>query len=93
MTAPLTLFDAQQPHELTRVTGKTAGAILGFLRRRLANGFVEFHADDLRGDVACHTVTAPASADRILRDLRRAGVVDYVVVNRRNSLYRILRVR
>ena len=32
---------------------------------------------------------APASADRILRLLRAEGRVDYVVENRRASLYRI----
>jgi hypothetical protein len=88
-----TLFDAEQPTELARVTGATAGAILKFLRRRMANGFVEFHADDLRGAVACEVPIAPGSADRILRDLRRAGVVSYVVVNRAQSLYRVTAVR
>jgi hypothetical protein len=92
MTQP-TLFDPEQRAELARVTGATAGAILNFLRRRLANGFVQFHADDLRGDVACRLPTAPASADRVLRDLRRAGIVSYIVVNRRASLYRVLSVR
>lgn len=92
MTAP-SLFDAEQPHELARVSGKTAGAILKFLRRRLNAGFPEFHADDLRGAVAAELVTAPASCDRILRDLRKAGVVCYEVVNRRASLYRVKTVR
>ena len=90
---PLPLFDAEQPAELARVTGRTAGAILKFLRRRLANGFTEFHADDLRGSVASELATAPGSADRILRDLRKAGVVDYEVVSRSKSLYRVKTVR
>lgn len=92
MSAQATLFDEQQS-QFTRVTGAISREILKFLRRRVANGFVEFHADDLRGAVASAMPTAPGSADRVLRDLRRAGVVSYEVVDRRASLYRLLSVR
>ena len=34
--------------------------------------------------------TAPGSADRVLRDLRQRGSIDYEVVSRRSSLYRVL---
>ena len=91
LTEP-TLFDEQQV-QLTRVTGAIGKEILTYLRRRFASGFTQFHADDLRGAVACHTVTAPDSAGRILRQLRRSGVVSYEVVDRRRSLYRLLAVR
>jgi len=51
----------------------------------------EFHADELRQHVADHvSKVAPGSADRVLRDLRQKGVVDYVVVNRAQSRYRIV---
>lgn len=88
MTAPLTLFDEQQ-QQLARVTGAIGREILKYLRRRVASGFTEFHADDLRGAVSCAMPTAPGSADRVLRDLRRHGIVSYEVVDRRASLYRI----
>lgn len=92
MTAPQpTLFDEQQA-QLTRVTGAIGREILKFLRCRMANGFTQFHADDLRGAVASAMSTAPGSADRVLRDLRKSGLVSYTVVDRRASLYRILRV-
>lgn len=86
-------FDAQQPEELARVTGAIGKAIIGFLRARLNNGMTEFHADELRQWVRAALPTAPASADRVLRDLRSAGIVNYQVVNRRASLYRILNVQ
>ena len=35
---------------------------------------------------------APASTDRILRQLRQQGFLDYIVVSRRQSLYRIVPV-
>jgi hypothetical protein len=91
MTTP-TLFDAEQPVQLEHVSGQIAQMILGFVRARYRTGQVEFHADELREHIARHTDghTAPASADRILRALRKAGRVQYVVVSRRHSLYRLL---
>jgi hypothetical protein len=57
---------------------------------RLANG-AEFHAQDLRDHVtALVPNTAPSSPDRILRDMRQRGEVQYVVVSRRDSRYRKL---
>ncbi|MCC6409465.1 MAG: hypothetical protein IT453_20065 [Planctomycetes bacterium] len=49
----------------------------------------EFHAQELRDYVARVHPTAPASADRILRDLRQRGDVRYVLVSRSKSLYRV----
>jgi hypothetical protein len=43
--------------------------------------------------VARHEPVAPASTDRILRDLRARGLLDYRVTNRRLSLYEITNVR
>ena len=88
---PPGLFDAQQPEELERVTSAISRAILAFCRVRLATDPL-FHADDLRAFVLRAHPTAPASADRILRALRRAGLVSYHVVNRRQSLYRVVLV-
>jgi Fe2+ or Zn2+ uptake regulation protein len=85
MIAP-SLFDAEQPAELARVTSKLAARILRFFGQRTA---FEFHASELHDFVAQEFPgCAPASADRVMRDLRKAGLVRYVVVNRRQSLYR-----
>lgn len=86
---PLPLFDAAQEQELARVSGAISKAILGFLRARLNNGYTEFHAAELRDWVAASVATAPASADRVMRDLRKTGRIAYHVVNRARSLYRI----
>ena len=92
LTREPTLFDPQQPAELLRVHGQIAKAIIGFLRARMNNGWTEFHAADLREWVAARVPTAPASADRILRDLRKSGRISYVVVNRTRSLYRVISI-
>ncbi len=51
-----------------------------------------FHAQDLRDyvDEFTSNVHAPASAQRIMQLLRRAGVMDYEVINRRKSLYQFV---
>lgn len=50
----------------------------------------EFHADDLRRHVNLHVgACAPGSADRVLRDLRKRGAVEYECVSRAASLYRV----
>ena len=92
MTAQPTLFDAEQATELARVTGAIGRAILRFCRIKLQRGEAEFRADELRAFVAQAHHGAPASADRVLRQLRRTGQITYVVVNRRASLYRIIRM-
>jgi hypothetical protein len=89
MTAP-TLFDPIQPIELERVSGQIAKIILKFRDGRRLSGRLEFHAQELHDYVADHILnSAPASADRILRELRRSGRIQYTVVNRRQSLYRL----
>lgn len=68
---------------LESVSERIAGRILGFCASRVGK---EFHADDLRQHVGdC----APGSADRVLRLLRQTERLDYVVLNRRKSLYRV----
>lgn len=92
MTAP-SLFDQEQAPQIDRVTSAIGGAILEFCRVRLRTGG-EFFADDLRRYVTLTTPTtcAPGSPDRILRALRRAGRVDYEVISRKHSHYRVMRV-
>src|SRR4030095_3103600 len=80
----------EEPEEhLERVSSRIARAIVQFCREHK-----EFHADELRAAVIQATgSTAPGSADRILRDLRKRGIVDYVVVSRRESFYRVVSVK
>lgn len=80
-------FEGHQEN-LERVSSRIAQAIIRFCREH-----EYFYADELRKYVASETgVLAPASADRVLRDLRQRGVIDYVVLNRRASWYQVLRV-
>jgi hypothetical protein len=76
------------PEERERVSLRIAGAVIEFCRQNEL-----FHADELRAWVIRETgIAAPASADRILRQLRQRHVIDYVVLSRRESLYQTLRV-
>lgn len=92
MSAQPTLFDPLQSVEFARVHGAIGTTILAFLRARLNNGLWEFRADELREWVSARHPGAPASADRILRALRQTGQVSYRVINRRQSLYRIVSI-
>lgn len=73
---------------LERVSSRIEWAIIDFCKEHAT-----FHADELRQAVTRVTgIAAPASADRILRLLRQKGVVNYEVVSRRESLYRVISV-
>lgn len=77
-------FDEQREN-LERVSSRIARAILEFCQLHH-----RFHADDLRRFVIRETgIAAPASADRVLRDLRQHHKLDYKVVSRRESLYEV----
>jgi hypothetical protein len=74
-----------QQLELERVSVRIAGALIHFCRMRRGQ---TFYADELRQYVMRNVGSiAPASADRILRDLRQRGVVNYEVISRSKSLY------
>lgn len=79
----------EQTANITRVSANIAPHICHFLESHLNQ---EFHADDLRQYVSERTTIAPGSADRVLRDLRKRGVISYEVVSRSRSLYRALPV-
>jgi hypothetical protein len=70
---------------LDAVVSRIGSAILDFCSERVGQ---EFYADDLRRFVI-HKVglCAPGSADRVLRDLRQRGAINYVCVSRSKSLY------
>jgi len=82
----------EQVENIARVYSKLAAHIVEFFR---INGpLSEFHVDHLRRWISLrYPGTAPDSAGRIMRDLRQRGLIDYIVVNRRQSLYRITAVQ
>jgi hypothetical protein len=81
--------DEEQGENLERVNQRIGESVLEF---HDSWGYDRpFHADDLRNFVIGHAQVAPASADRILRDLRQRGLLDYKIVNRRQSLYQFVR--
>jgi hypothetical protein len=71
--------------ERERVFARIAPVILEFKQER-PNG--TFHVEELR-EYVCERMPeiAPDSPGRILRELRQVGLLDYVVLNRRQSLY------
>ena len=71
--------------DLKRVSGKIAGLILAF--RATKQPGEQWHSEDLHKFVNQVSKVAPASADRVLRQLRKAGQLDYQVVSRSKSLY------
>jgi len=84
-------LDFEQAAQLQRVRGSTAWAISEFFTGLQAGQ--EFHADDLRRYVAERVSVAPASPDRVMRDMRKRGEIDYTVVSRSDSRYRKLERR
>lgn len=95
MPQQLTLFEppplytpGAQAEHLERVTARIGAAILDFCRALEGRQFV---MDALRRYVAAKVgPVAPASPDRVLRQLRQAGRVQYRVVSRRESLYEVV---
>lgn len=78
--------DDDDPSERGRVYGKIAPLIMAYYNAHVGKAF---HAEDLRQYVLLFAPgdVAPSSPDRILRELRLEGKLNYVVINRRSSLY------
>ncbi len=75
---------------LSRVSDTIAPIVLEFCQDRMRTCQAQFRMEELRTYVSERTMIAPASPDRILRDLRQAGKLNYRVVNRRGSLYEVI---
>ncbi len=76
--------------QLQRVSVRLASLILDFCKNNVG-AYNHFYMEALRSYIFRHGVTcAPASPDRILRDLRRRGQVNYKVVRRDKSLYQVI---
>ena len=82
---------SDQGEQIGRVRSRLAGAVVRFLRHRIANQVPRFTAAELRDWSTDEAHSAPGSPDRILRDLRRRGVIDYQVLDRARSLYLVTR--
>jgi hypothetical protein len=78
--------DHEQERQIERVTARIGMTVLAFVRSIGVGG--TFHAEDLRAYVNANASGAPGSPDRILRDLRCKGLVDYTV-ERKDSRYTI----
>lgn len=79
---------------LQRVTDNIANEVLFFCKYVLRHNGGRFVASTLLTHVRTMIGNvAPDSPSRILRELRRQGRVDYEVVSRRASLYRVVAVR
>lgn len=81
-----------ETHEenLERVEVRIGPAILHFFRDRLKCPNRQYHADELRNWVTRATgINAPASSDRVMRDLRKKKQLGYKLVSRRQSLYEV----
>jgi len=80
-----------QDTEPKRVALNLSQSIVCFWRTKMAWPESEqrrFTANELRQYVNHYNYgTAPASADRVMRNLKKAGKINYEVVNRAKSLY------
>ena len=76
----------EQAKQLARVTGRIGESVMLFLSRRVGQ---TFRAADLASFVMADCGGAPASADRVMRQLRAQGFIDVQVVDRSGSLYRV----
>lgn len=77
----------EQAQQLQRVTLAIGEAVECFVQTHRV-----WHAADLRAFVIANFgEVAPGSPDRVLRQLRLRGRIDYQVVSRRDSLYESLR--
>jgi len=75
-----------QKVNLERVKSKIAPIIVEFFEDRVA-GF-EFHMGELQRYVGAKAQVSPDSPSRILRDLRKKGILDYEIISRPKSHYR-----
>lgn len=83
------------PQERARVRSRIGSLILEFCEYRLHGYGISFHMEDLKRFVESrlpYGYIAPASTDRILRQLRQERQLNYKVVSRRQSLYQVMPV-
>lgn len=77
----------EQAKQLQRVKGSIGDVIVEFFKSREVGEL--FYASDLHEFVAARASIAPASADRVMRSLRLDNVINYSLVSRSKSAYRV----
>jgi hypothetical protein len=81
-----------QQEEINRVKANIGDLVEAFVLHRWQVGQPRFVMRDLHDYIFVRTQIAPASPDRILRQLRQEGKFDYDVIDRRASCYQITAV-
>jgi hypothetical protein len=84
---------SEQSRNLARVRARLRVAVFEFLKVAFLRPHGEFTAAELGAYVAERVTAAPDSASRILRLLRKEAVVEYDVVSRAESRYRVRTLR
>lgn len=77
----------EQKRQIERVKVSIGGVIVDFFASKSVGE--RFFAADLHSFVGKHAQIAPASADRVMRDLRSSGVINYTLVSRAQSQYQV----
>ena len=86
-------YDREQARQIDRVEKKIADIILEFYHERILIMQYDFHANDLAEYMNRQIPnTTFDSASRILRLLRQKRKIDYDVVSRKDSHYRLKRL-
>lgn len=80
---------ATQTANLHRVRSRIADLVLAFVEARLSSN-PTFRGAELVAYVSQFESCSPSSPDRILRLLAQEGRVSYQILNRRQSLYRLI---
>ena len=80
----------EQAQQLARVSGRIGECVVAFCRSRVGS---TFRAAELAQYVQEACGGAPASADRVMRQLRAQGYLDVQLEDRAGSLYRVVQVR
>jgi hypothetical protein len=84
--------DSEQTENIERVAARIEPVVLDFCREAIGKNNSVFHMEDLRTYVVQRGLVAPDSPGRILRLLRQKKKIDYLVINRRQSVYLLLKV-
>lgn len=88
-TVAMPLFDDQQAAQLARVRANIAPEVLAFFASRQSGD--EFHVNDLTRWVwRTNPLVAADSPRRVMAELKASGQLNYELLSRSRSLYRVL---
>ncbi len=87
-TVSMPLFDAQQSAELARVSSKLEPLVLAFFASKKSGD--EFHINELTRFVwRINPLIAADSPRRVMRELKMDGKLNYELISRSASLYKV----